>query len=498
MATVMSDGRKNLVAAAAILGTALLLTLPAILGPVRLNDSFWIDWVWLDQFAHELGRGVLYPRWLPLSHDGLGSPVFYYYPPLAFCVGAPFVLAGMGIYPAVVATYLVGYVLAGAGTYLWLKDQARSPIIGSLVYMVAPYHTSDFYLRGAIAEFFAIAMIPFVMAGLSRIARGQRHGFAIAAVGYAALLAAHLPLALLASVFLIGPYAAVQAYRRRERLLPLGAALATGIALAGIYLVPALLLEPFRDAAKLWSHPMLQPANWSVWHVPYTKAFYAILAISVGLAIPLATLIVSERSRWALFGLGCVLFAIGVIPMLWQLPLLRSVQFPFRLFPVAEFALATGIARARLGPALASLALFPVLLHTFMTAPSGSKGYALSDFQRLHPDVPENLPPGPRPYSWPSKWALGVAAANPVPRVNGDVTTDPVFYFPAWRVTCAAHPVETFPERDTQLLSYRGQGCIRSLGWTNSEYAGALLSILGLLGLGTGTLMSRRSVESRT
>lgn len=268
----MSDGRKNIVAAAAILGTALLLTLPAILGPVRLNDSFWIDWVWLDQFAHELGRGVLYPRWLPLSHDGLGSPVFYYYPPLAFYVGAPFVLAGMGIYPALVATFLAGYVLAGAGMYLWLKDQASSPLIGALVFMVAPYHTSDFYLRGAIAEFVAIAMIPLVMAGLNRIISKGRHGFVIAAVGYAGLLAAHLPLALLTSVFLIGPYAALHIYRDPRRLVPFAAALATGIALAGIYLIPALLLEPYRDTAKLWSHPMLQPGNWSIWNLPYTGA----------------------------------------------------------------------------------------------------------------------------------------------------------------------------------------------------------------------------------
>jgi hypothetical protein len=463
-----------------------------MLGPVRLNDSFWIDWVWLDQFARELGRGVLYPRWLPLSHHGLGSPVFYYYPPLAFYIASGLALSGLGIYPALVATFFTGYLLAGAGMWLWLKDQALSPLLGALVFMGAPYHTSDFYLRGAIAEFFAIAMIPFVMAGLNRIALQRRYGLPIAAVGYAALLTAHLPLALLASVFLIGPYAAVQAYRDRDRLLPLAVALATGIALAGIYLIPALQLEPYRDGAKLWSHPMLQPANWSVWNLPYTNAFLAFLAIAVGLALPLVTLTISERSRWAAFGLICVLLAIGVLPMLWELPLLRSVQFPFRIFPLAEFALATAVARARLGPVLMSLALFPVLFYTCVTAPPGSKGYSLSDFQRLHPDVPENLPPGPRPYSWPSKWALGVAAANPRSRKDGNSTVEPVFYFPAWRVTCGGRPVETFPERGTQLLSYRGEGCTRSLGWTGAEYAGALLSIIGLLSLAAGALFKRR------
>jgi hypothetical protein len=492
MPGAMTDGRRNLVAAAAIVGVAFLLSLPAILGPVRLNDSFWIDWVWLDQFASELGRGVLYPRWLPLSHHGLGSPVFYYYPPLAFYLGSGFALGGLGIYPALVATFFAGYLLAGAGMYLWLKDQAPRPLIGALIFMAAPYHTSDFYLRGAVAEFIAIAAIPFAMAGLNRIALERRDGFAIAAIGYAALLAGHLPLALLASVFLIGPYAAMKAYRDPKRLLPLATALATGIALAGIYLVPALLLDPYRDAAKLWSHPMLQPGNWTVWNLPYTNAFLAFLAIAVGLTLPLVTLIIGERSRWAAFGLLCVLLGIGILPILWELPLLRSVQFPFRIFPLAEFALATAAARARLGPVLMSLALFPVLFYTFVTAPPGSKGYSLSDFQRLHPDVPENLPPGPRPYSWPSKWALGVATSNPSPRSEGGSTVDPVFYFPAWHVTCAGRQVETFPESGTQLLSYRGQGCVRSLGWTSAEYAGAFLSILGLVTLAGGAMIGRR------
>lgn len=62
----------------------LLLTLPAILSPPMTHDSFGIICVWADQFTSELATGNLYPRWLPQSHGGLRSPVFYYYPPLAF------------------------------------------------------------------------------------------------------------------------------------------------------------------------------------------------------------------------------------------------------------------------------------------------------------------------------------------------------------------------------------------------------------------------------
>ena len=69
-----------------IIGLATLLLLPALFSPTMLRDSFWIDWVWSDQFTTELAKGHLYPRWFPLANGGAGSPTFYFYPPLAFYV----------------------------------------------------------------------------------------------------------------------------------------------------------------------------------------------------------------------------------------------------------------------------------------------------------------------------------------------------------------------------------------------------------------------------
>jgi hypothetical protein len=62
------------------------------------------------------------------------------------------------------------------------------------------------------------------------------------------------------------------------------------------------------------------------------------------------------------------------------------------------------------------------------------------------------------------------------------VTVEPVFYFPAWRVTCAGVDVPVFPDPGgTGLLAYRGAGCTRALGWTWPEKAGAALSLIALL-----------------
>jgi hypothetical protein len=489
----MDRARQPLVVALVILATAALLTLPAALGPVRYNDSFWIDWVWLDQFARELGNGVLYPRWLPLSHAGLGSPVFYYYPPLAFYAGSTFVLAGLPTYAALLATFLLCYALSGAAMYYWLRPWAQKPLLGAFVFMIAPYHTFNFYSRGAIAEFMATIFIPIVMAGLWLLKHKRGGGFAVTALAYAGLIATHLPLALLVSTFLLAPLLLMESYKSPRVGVPAALALATGVALAAIYWLPALLLEPYRDSAKLWADPHLRPSNWTFWHAGFRPVYLAILVIAAAIAIPLASLIARHRSRWAAYGFLCVLLAIGTVPVLWALPLLRSVQFPFRLLPVAEFALATGMACVAWRPATLVVALAPLLAISALiigTSPA-DQGVTLADVRERYVDVPENLPRGERPYSWPSRWALAVAATHRLPQLANGVTTEPVFYFPGWQVRCNGAAVPTFPAPDTKLLSYPGRGCTRALALTAAEKMGGAVSVLGLLGLLAGAAIGQ-------
>jgi hypothetical protein len=471
---------------AAIVLVAALLTLPAAIGPVRLNDSFWIDWVWLDQFADQLRQGILYPRWLPLSHGGLGSPVFYYYPPLAFYLASIFVLGGLGTYAGLIAAFFAAYTLSGAAMYAWLRHQAQRPLLGALLYLAAPYHAFNFYIRGAIAESLGSAILPLVMLGLWRVAEDKRGGFALTALSYGMLIAAHLPLALLASLFLFGPYALWLARPRWKALAPVAAALATGIGLSAIYLVPALALEPFRDNARLWHNPALQPHNWTLWNPQFWRdhSYAGVLVIAAAIAIPLMVGI-ARRSGWAAWGLGCTLLAVGAVPILWSAPLLSAVQFPFRLLPVAEFALAAAVAFAPVRPLLLAMASLPLVAVTgqIIASTPGSESVTTAQIRAFHPDVPENLPPGDRPYSWPSRWALGIAQTHREPVATGGVTVEPVFYFTAWRVTCGSQAVETFADPATRLLSYKGEGCAPKLGLTAPEKIGGAISLLAFLAL---------------
>ena len=453
--------------------------------------------MWVDQFADQLRHGIIYPRWLPASHDGLGSPVFYYYPPLAFYPAGLLGAAGVPTYAAILATFGLGFAASGAAMHQWLKGWTARPLAGALFYMAAPYHVVDFYGRGALAEFCAIALIPLVALGLRRVAEGR--GMALAAVAYAALIATHLPLALLASLFLVAPYALFLAKRRPKALLRFVPPLALGVGLSAIYLVPALALEPWRDAAALWGLPSLRTQGWNLLAIIASATLTGMGLIAVRviavIALPALFIAVKWRSGWAVYAIACCLVVAGFVPGLWSLPLVESVQFPFRALPFAEFGLATALALVP-GRALVGLLAAPALLlsATFLIAPAPA-GPPLSPayLAERHPDVPENLPPGAHPYGWPSRWALELAARHRAATYEDGVTVEPILYFPAWRVSCQGREVETFADPATSLLAYRGTGCSTRLGRTSSETIGALASAAALALLLAAGLRRRRA-----
>jgi hypothetical protein len=478
----------------AILAFAILLTLPAALAPLKLHDSFWIDWVWTDQFAGELARGNLYPRWLPASHDGLGSPVFYYYPPLSFYPAGLLTLSGLTPGAAVVATFGLAFAASGAAMYAWSRGWTQQPLVASLAFMAAPYHLADFYGRGALAETCAIAFIPLVALGMKKVSEGK--GIGLLALAYGAMILTHLPLALLTSLFLVAPYGLLLVRREPRRLLAFAPPLLLGIGLSAIYLVPALALDPWRDGALLWRHEILRPAYWLLTSGGTVDGMRLItLMVIVVLALPALYLALIRRSAWAGWALACCAIVAGLVPYFWSLPLIESVQFPFRALPLAEFGLATAIALRgdRIAALLAAPALALSIVFLMASSPPAPEGVTAELLARRHPDVPENLPPGERPYSWPSRWALDLAAGHRTPVVRNGITIEPVFYFPAWKMRCAGGEAATFADPESGLLAHDGGACTRTLGWTGEEKIGALLSLVALLILLASLIFRRRA-----
>lgn len=355
---------------------AVLLSAPMLTLGILYSHSSPYSLLWGTQFAEQFRAGILYPRWLAESFNGLGSPTFYFYAPLPFWFDALISVISFNMLPdhfRLSVTLLLMLYSSGLAMYAWLRHETRSrtaSLVGAVAYMAAPYHMLDLYVRGALAEYAAFAILPLVMLAIRLAADGRRGGLALLSLAYAALLMTHLPTSLLATITVIPAYVLLRAWRLDERRSAISliarAVLAgtLGVGLAAIYLVPALSLQEWISSEILWGLPQYQPENWlplrpGLWMEPsphlvmhfVISAIISALFVALGLCA-LWPMMAADRSRrvdmafWIALTLTAVALVTGLVPGFWSLPLLGKVQFPWRLLLVVEFAAVTALCLA--------------------------------------------------------------------------------------------------------------------------------------------------------
>jgi len=109
-------------------------------------------------------EGVFYPRWSPHTLKGYGAPIPNYYP-----VGASYTIATISalltndIFQATRLVFVLAYVVAGLGVYLYLSRRTDSAIglLGSVLYLYSPMIGSTIpYVMGDIALLIASGLLP--------------------------------------------------------------------------------------------------------------------------------------------------------------------------------------------------------------------------------------------------------------------------------------------------------------------------------------------------
>ena len=343
----------------AILLVAVLALAPELAIGLTITDNYRFNLTWPQQFVELFRSGQPYPRWLPHSWNGMGSPVFYFYPPLFFWLASfvDAVTAGaLGSERLVPFASLILLIASGLSMRAWLRVHAgdRRAIAGAIAYMVAPFHLYHLYGTGALAEASAYASVPLVMLALSRLGEGRTQFLPILALSYSALLFSHLPTALLVSLFLITPYVAYVAAGAERPVRFLAMSLAgglIGIALSAVFVVPALALLHHVSPGAL-SGSFYRPESWFFWHVRagiMAGRMLLIAPISIAAFLLAAGTIIAVRARplrqepifWAALTIFLVMLIAGVVPMVWELPGLKLVQFPWRALLLCEFTTVT-------------------------------------------------------------------------------------------------------------------------------------------------------------
>ncbi|MCZ7543082.1 MAG: 6-pyruvoyl-tetrahydropterin synthase-related protein [Anaerolineae bacterium] len=225
-----------------VLALSLLAALPFLANPglPRQTDAE-LHVFRTAELTNAIREGVIYPRWAPNFWYGYGYPFFNYYASLTYYLGAGYgLLTGTGPVGGARFVFILGFMLAGLGTYAFVRRRWNAPagVLAAVVYVYSPYIILvDPHMRGDLAETFALAVFPGVMWAFDRLLEEGRGWHAVrAAALLAALIFTHNLMALLLTALLVGWLLWVTAFTEaaHKRLTWLGAAL--GVGLAGVLL----------------------------------------------------------------------------------------------------------------------------------------------------------------------------------------------------------------------------------------------------------------------
>ena len=343
---------------------------------------------WMD-VARQWHEGVAFPRWAAWANYGYGEPRFIFYPPLSWCLGA-----GLGsLLPwKIVPGAFIFLALAFAGVSMHRLARAWMPADGAVaaavLYAVNPYQLTLVYYRSDFAELLASAFLPLAVHHALRMAEPNEattivgrdailRRIASLAIVYAAIWLTNGPAAVVTSYALAFLLVLCAALRRSFATLVAGAAaLALGLLLACVYIIPAAYEQAWVNIDQAFTVGLRPAENFLFTSILNPEHNLSNLVIStvatVTIALAGAGAVVSHRRAASSRTIWTVMFALGALCTVlmfpvsgwaWQYaPELRFAQFPWRwLVPLgASFAFFLGEAvatsRRRLAAALACAA----------------------------------------------------------------------------------------------------------------------------------------------
>jgi len=146
-------------------------------------------------------------RWSADLGYGFGYPLFNFYPPLPYYLGQLFRYMGLAYIDVVKAMGVVGFIITAFSMYFLGREfwGRRGGLLSSLFYTYAPYHAVDYYVRGAVNEFWAMGFYPAIFYTSYKLIRdsSQKKYIVFLSLSFAGLLLSHNPMLMIFAPFLV-------------------------------------------------------------------------------------------------------------------------------------------------------------------------------------------------------------------------------------------------------------------------------------------------------
>ena len=141
----------------------------------------------VNQMYKALSAGQFPVRWVPDLGYGYGYPIFNFYNPLPYYFGSLFMFFGLDALLAAKMMFIFPIILSGLTMYLFSKLLLPrwGAALAAVLYLYAPYHGVQIYVRGAVAEYWAYAVLPLVFYAI------WKRKIILAGLSLAALITSH-------------------------------------------------------------------------------------------------------------------------------------------------------------------------------------------------------------------------------------------------------------------------------------------------------------------
>jgi len=303
-------------------------------------------------------------RWVPDMGYGNGYPLFNFYGPLPYYIGAmaSYILGYIG---AAKFLFFLPLVFGAVGMYILAKELFGkvTGVVGGVLYLLAPYRALDAYVRGAVGESFSLGLIPFIFFFLLRLIKlRNRKYFILATISTALFFVSHNIMTLIFTPLMI-IWVAFWLYREKWKGLKISLlSLVLAFGLSAFFVLPAFFEKGLVQTEALtrneldfraqfvkvsqlfidrsWNYSGSQPQSnttisyqigWPLWWLVALTSLIVVLS--------------KRRKNTLLFSLLFSIFVFGVFmthnksSFVWEkIKILAFVQFPWRFLSIVIFS----------------------------------------------------------------------------------------------------------------------------------------------------------------
>lgn len=493
-------------------------------------------------------------RWVPDMGYGYGYPLFNYYPPFPYYVAEIFHLFGFSFINSIKTMFILGLVFSGIFAYflgkeLWGK---YGGLVVAAFYIFAPYHAVDVYVRGALNEFWGLVFFPAVFWAAYKVIKEEKKIFvAILAFFFSLLLLSHNLMAFFITPALVawGIFLIWYLAKPSKLIWRLVAGGVWGIGLAAFFSLPVVFERKFVHIETMFIGYFNYLAHFATVKQLFFSRFWgygpSVWGPEDGMAFPIGQLhwVIATASlviftflwlkkkivnrNYFLFSifyflfLGYAFLAHQRSTPIWQaLPILTSMQFPWRFVGLASFfaVILSGsifilIKNSKKAFILCLIMIFAVIAFNLsffhpekilrMTDEEklfSAKGWhklqtdAIFDYLPIYAEKPPGKPAPKEPwfvrgeggeiknFRKGTNWQKFEAEV-----ISESIIMLPVYDFPDWQVLVNGEPIEISHENELGLITFRlGTGSYQieaRLKNTPVRQTANLISLISWLGM---------------